>query len=379
MIVSDSHHDQELLLTFLSVHYYLHARNGDFAVQSPLVLGHESTGLVTAVGPGVHGISVGQRVAIEPGIMCKTCRYCIEGRYNLCKNMRFCSSAKTFPHTDGMLQERINHPASVLHPYVLDPDRGRVRLIFVRLPDGLPLSIACLAEPLSVLLHAAGRAGLCTPFNSPSPSKTTESLAQGKAVLVFGVGTIGILACALSKALGASKVCAVDIDPKRLEFATEGGWADSVYCLPRKEAPMPLKPLPNGVHVNGKIALPSQKPSQEDLLRKSKQTVEDALNYFKQAEGFDVVFECTGAESCIQMSVFVSLIFFMFRSDLSTVVCGSRIQNNAHWHGLHNCPSSCIFCSSQRSGYPRVFPLRRDMGTGVRPFTSKLAAHGTTR
>lgn len=154
-----------------------------------------------------------------------------------------------------------------------------------------------------MLLHAAGRAGLCSPFNSPSPSKTIESLARGKSVLVFGVGTIGILACALSKALGARRVCAVDIDTKRLEFATDGGWADSVYCLPRKEAPLPLKQRPNGVHVNGKVP-PLQKPSTEESLRTSKQTMEGALGYFKQPDGFDVVFECTGAESCIQMSVF---------------------------------------------------------------------------
>ena len=99
-----------------TVHYYAHGRNGDFVVQAPLVLGHEAAGVVTAVGPGVKNLVVGQRVAIEAGIMCNNCSYCSKGRYNLCKNMRFCSSAKTFPHADGTLQERMNHPAHVLHP-----------------------------------------------------------------------------------------------------------------------------------------------------------------------------------------------------------------------------------------------------------------------
>ena len=101
---------------FYTVHYYLHGRNGDFALQAPLVLGHEAAGIVTAVGPGVKNLVPGQRVAIEAGIMCNNCSYCSKGRYNLCKNLRFASSAKTFPHLDGTLQERMNHPAHVLHP-----------------------------------------------------------------------------------------------------------------------------------------------------------------------------------------------------------------------------------------------------------------------
>ena len=100
------------------MHYYLHGRNGDFALQAPLVLGHEAAGVVTAVGPGVKNLVVGQRVAIEAGIMCNNCSYCTKGRYNLCKTMRFASSAKTFPHLDGTLQDRMNHPAHVVHPYV---------------------------------------------------------------------------------------------------------------------------------------------------------------------------------------------------------------------------------------------------------------------
>ena len=98
------------------MHYYLHGRNGNFALQAPLVLGHEAAGIVTAVGQGVKNLVPGQRVAIEAGIMCNHCDYCSQGRYNLCKGMRFCSSAKTFPHTDGTLQDRMNHPAHVLHP-----------------------------------------------------------------------------------------------------------------------------------------------------------------------------------------------------------------------------------------------------------------------
>jgi len=103
-------------------HYYTHGRNGDFRLQAPLVLGHEAAGIVTALGPGVSHLRIGQRVAVEPGVSCAAdaqCKYCAEGRYNLCVNMSFCSSCKTFPHRDGTLQGYMNHPANLLFPYVL--------------------------------------------------------------------------------------------------------------------------------------------------------------------------------------------------------------------------------------------------------------------
>lgn len=229
----------------------MHGRNGDFVVQQPLVLGHEAGGIVTAVGPGVKNLVPGQRVAIEAGIMCNDCSYCAKGRYNLCKNMRFCSSAKTFPHLDGTLQERMNHPAHVLHP----------------LPDDCTFEQAALAEPLSVLLHASRRADL-TP-DHPST------------VLVFGVGAIGLLACALAKSYGASRVVAIDINRARLDFALEQGFAQQVYCLPMVD----------------------KAKTTDEQLRRAKETVSTALSEFNMPDGFDVVFECTGAEPCIQMSV----------------------------------------------------------------------------
>jgi L-iditol 2-dehydrogenase len=80
-------------------------------VLEPLTLGHESAGIVKAVGPGVVGLKVGDRVALEVGLPCGICDLCAEGRYNICKELRFRSSAKSSPHFQGTLQERINHPA----------------------------------------------------------------------------------------------------------------------------------------------------------------------------------------------------------------------------------------------------------------------------
>lgn len=102
------------------LHYFNHYRNGDIQVREPLTLGHESSGVVTAVGPGVPAgaaaaLRPGDRVALEVGLPCGECALCAEGRYNICRAMKFRSSAKAFPHAQGTLQDRINHPAKWCH------------------------------------------------------------------------------------------------------------------------------------------------------------------------------------------------------------------------------------------------------------------------
>lgn len=250
------------------LHYYLHGRNGDFALQAPLVLGHEAAGVITALGPSApssstHGLHVGQRVAIEAGIKCGECSYCTKGRYNLCKNMRFASSAKTFPHLDGTLQERMNHPASCIHP----------------LPDNVSFEQAALAEPLSVLIHASRRAGL---------SQSTPPAQVPSSMIVLGVGAIGLLACAVARTYGVARVCAIDINRARLDFALEHGFADAVFCLP---PPAGEKPK-----------------TADEQLKRAKDAADAALRAFGLADdgGADVVYECTGAEPCIQQSVFLA-------------------------------------------------------------------------
>lgn len=83
-----------------------------------MTLGHESSGMVTEVGSEVSNLKVGDRVALEVGLPCGSCDLCKGGRYNICKEMKFRSSAKAFPHFQGTLQERINHPAQYCYKYV---------------------------------------------------------------------------------------------------------------------------------------------------------------------------------------------------------------------------------------------------------------------
>ena len=101
------------------VSYYKKFANGDLCACAPLSLGHESSGVVVAIGLYVTGFNIGDRVALEVGVPCGQCGICRRGRYNLCKKMRFRSSAKSVPHFQGTLQERINHPAIWCHKCVL--------------------------------------------------------------------------------------------------------------------------------------------------------------------------------------------------------------------------------------------------------------------
>jgi L-iditol 2-dehydrogenase len=110
------------------LHYFNHYRNGDILVREPITLGHESAGVVTAVGSGVTSLKVGDHVALEVGQPCEQCSLCREGRYNICTQMKFRSSAKAFPHAQGTLQEQITHPAKWCHKCVLPQQPPRTGL-----------------------------------------------------------------------------------------------------------------------------------------------------------------------------------------------------------------------------------------------------------
>ncbi|ORX33925.1 putative xylitol dehydrogenase [Kockovaella imperatae] len=244
------------------LHYFLEGGNGGFAIQTPLTLGHEACGIVSALGPDLPAacdLKVGDKVAMEVGIYCKSCQACKIGRYNLCSQMKFRSSAKTVPHLDGTLREYMTHPADLVY----------------RLPSGLDLSIAGLSEPLSVVLHAYRRA----------------HLDPGSRVLVLGAGAVGLLTCALAKASGCSAVVAVDIEQGKLDFAQEMGWTTGTYCLPR------------GPRVKGVEAIESAQQGWNGL--KESEAVQSVLGL---EHGFDAVFECTGVESCMQMATMAAAI-----------------------------------------------------------------------
>jgi L-iditol 2-dehydrogenase len=169
------------------VHYFEHGRIGDHVVESPMVLGHEAAGLIVAVGKGVTTERIGSRVALEPGIGCRQCSYCHQGRYNLCPDMRFFAT----PPIDGALCEYVVVPAD--HAYAV--------------PDGMSDDAAALVEPLSVAIWA----------------DRTARLGAGSSVLIAGAGAIGLLVTQVAAALGATEIIVSDVDASRLELARSFG------------------------------------------------------------------------------------------------------------------------------------------------------------
>lgn len=81
------------------LHYYNRGEIGVYKMKPPMVLGHESAGVVMEVGPDVTMVKVGDLVALEPGTHCRYCNYCRKGSYNLCRTMRFAAT----PPIDGTL------------------------------------------------------------------------------------------------------------------------------------------------------------------------------------------------------------------------------------------------------------------------------------
>ena len=169
------------------MHYYETGAIGDFVVEPPFVLGHEPGGTVVEVGSKVKHLKVGDRVALEPGKTCGHCRYCREGKYNLCPDVVFFAT----PPVDGVFQEYVAHEADLCF----------------KLPDNVSTLEGALIEPLAVGFHAAiqGDAHL------------------GQKAVVMGAGCIGLVSLMALKARGVQEVYVVDVMDKRLDKALELG------------------------------------------------------------------------------------------------------------------------------------------------------------
>ncbi len=185
------------------LHYYQHGRVGAFVMREPLIPGHEVSGTVARIGSGVTHVKVGDKVAINPSHACGQCDYCLGGRLNLCRNMRFLGSASVYPHVQGMFRERFVMGERQLTPVSEDISLGE---------------LAC-AEPLSIGLHAVHRAGNLT----------------GKTVLVTGGGTIGSMCVIAAKLNGAAHIIVCDIAERPLQTALSVG-ADRVIRTDQVDA-----------------------------------------------------------------------------------------------------------------------------------------------
>jgi D-xylulose reductase len=151
-----------------------------------IVMGHEASGTIASVGALVTRVSVGDRVAIEPGVPCRYCAFCKSGSYNLCGDMQF-AAAPGPPDTQGTLCKFFK----VAEDFVY------------KVGDDMSLEEAVLVEPTSVAVHAVKLA----------------NVRAGETVAVMGSGTIGLLCAAVARAFGAHRIVLVDILDHKLDFA----------------------------------------------------------------------------------------------------------------------------------------------------------------
>ena len=169
------------------VHFYREGHLGDWVIEEPLVLGHESGGTIVAVGSAVDPARIGQRVSIEPQHPSTSSHETLRGDYNLDPDMAFYA----VPGTDGAFQEYVTIQSHFAHA----------------VPDGVSDHAAALMEPLSVAIASARKA----------------RLTAGSRVLVTGAGPVGIAIAQVARAFGATEIVVSDTAAPRRDAALRFG------------------------------------------------------------------------------------------------------------------------------------------------------------
>lgn len=163
-------------------------------MKPPIVLGHEASGVVEAVGADVRTHEVGRRVLIPAVLTCGRCGFCRMGRENICSDMKMLGN-----HMNGAYAEYVAVPAKDV----------------LALPESIPL------EEASIIADA-----ISTPYHAV---KNRARVRPGDVVVVFGCGGVGINAVQLSAAAGA-RVIAVDVNDRKLTWARAFGAAETIHA-----------------------------------------------------------------------------------------------------------------------------------------------------
>lgn len=176
----------------------------------PLILGHEASGVVVEVGPGVTDFKPGDRVLVSPIIPCHACRTCRSGRENVCERLKMFGN-----DVDGAFAEYLVAPAAECF----------------RLPDDVPLVEA------SVISDA-----VTTPFHG---LRNRARIRAGETVAIFGCGGVGLNAVQIAAALGAV-VLAVDVRDEKLEWARRFGATEVLDAAAQPDVPKAIRRLTGG-------------------------------------------------------------------------------------------------------------------------------------
>ncbi len=157
----------------------------------PIIMGHEASGVVEAVGKTARNVAVGDRITFDSTVYCNQCAWCRQGRVNLCDNRMVLGVSIPAFRRDGCLAEYVVMPWWITY----------------KLPDAVSFEEAALVEPAGVSMHAAR----ITPID------------VNDVVAVIGAGPIGLFAIQAAKVIGAGKVIAFDVREERLVLARQLG------------------------------------------------------------------------------------------------------------------------------------------------------------
>jgi L-iditol 2-dehydrogenase len=169
------------------LHWYRDGGCGPSRARFPHQLGHEASGDIAALGAGVEGLTVGERVLLEPAVTCGHCEFCLAGKHNLCTTVRMAGTLAM----PGFFKE-----------YTVMPAHNAVPM-----PEGMNYIEAALVEPLAIIIHIL----------------ELVPVRLGDTVAVTGAGAIGLMTAIAARLAGASKVFVTDRLPYRVEMAREMG------------------------------------------------------------------------------------------------------------------------------------------------------------
>jgi len=207
--------DDEVLIKIKSVGICgtdLHIYSGNMNLPTPLVMGHEFSGIIEEIGKSVKHLKIGDRVVGEHVISCHKCHYCLIGKPNLCPSAKIIGL-----HRAGALAEYLAIPANLV--YIIPPE--------------IDLEEAALIEPLTITLYAIREAGQLLDKN----------------VAIIGQGPIGLLLDQSVKSAGGN-VIGIESQAHRLSFAVDKKWVDYSIDASKENVKEKIEKLfPGGVDV----------------------------------------------------------------------------------------------------------------------------------
>lgn len=199
--------------------------------EPPRIFGHETAGVIAAVGAEVRGWQPGQRVVVLHHIPCMHCGYCLNENYSMCEVYKTISTTAGFVPSGGGFAEYVKVPGHIVQHGGL-----------IEIPDDVTFEQASFVEPTNCCLKAVKKA----------------QVQPGQTVLVTGAGPIGLMFVMLVKYFGARAI-ATDLIPSRLEKARQLG-ADAAFDPRDADLPAKIHALTNNMGVDTTLlAVPSDK------------------------------------------------------------------------------------------------------------------------